>query len=161
MSEPSCRKCGGRMRPGIATEQTYTGTPDFPGDTHVSTMSPGGPGAVIDCMKCEACGWSVTKGSLAMSDDVDKAEAWDAISAKNAEIARLREHLAEAERQRDVARAEALEEAAQCCDTEAVGCDGAVKWGGSRRYISDCKAAAYAMRNRAAAIRALIKKDRT
>lgn len=61
MSEPSCRKCGGRMRPGIATEQTYTGTPDFPGDTHVSTMSPGGPGAVIDCMKCEACGWSVTK----------------------------------------------------------------------------------------------------
>lgn len=111
MSEPSCRKCGGRMRPGIATEQTYTGTPDFPGDTHVSTMSPGGPGAVIDCMKCEACGWSVTKGSLAMSDDVDKAEAWDAISAKNAEIARLREHLAEAERQRDAARTEALEEA--------------------------------------------------
>ena len=35
-----------------------------------------------------------------MNDDVDKAEAWDAISAKNAEIARLREHLAEAERQR-------------------------------------------------------------
>lgn len=83
------------------------------------------------------------------------------ITDSAAEIARLREQLAEAERQRDVARAEALEEAAQCCDTEAVGCDDAVKWGGSRRYISDCKAAAYAMRNRAAVIRALIKKDRT
>lgn len=92
--------------------------------------------------------------------DVDKAEAWDAISAKNAEIARLREQLAESERQRDVARAEALEDAAQCCADEADRCDDAVKWGGSRRYISDCKAAAYAMRNRAAAIRALIKKDR-
>lgn len=96
-----------------------------------------------------------------MNDDVDKAEAWDALSAKNAEITRLREQLAEAERQRDVARAEALEEAARCCDVEADGCDGAVKWGGSRRYIQDCKAAAYAMRDRASAIRALIKEGRT
>lgn len=78
-----------------------------------------------------------------------------------AEITRLREQLAEAERQRDAARTEALEDAAQCCDTEADRCDDAAKWGGSRRYISDCKAAAYAMRNRAAAIRALIKEDRT
>ncbi len=73
----------------------------------------------------------------------------------------LREQLAEAERQRDAARAEALEEAAQCCSTEADRCDDAVKWGGSRRYISDCKAAAYAMRDRASAIRALIKEGRT
>jgi hypothetical protein len=110
------------------------------------------PDAVTADLPCHEYGYAA---------DVDKAEAWDAISAKNAEIARLREHLAEAERQRDVARAEALEEAARCCDVEADGCDDAVKWGGSRRYIQDCKAAAYAMRDRASAIRALIKKGRT
>jgi hypothetical protein len=54
-------KCGGKMRPGKALAQTFTGgTPDFPGDDHVSTMSAGGPGKMIDCMKCEKCGWSVT-----------------------------------------------------------------------------------------------------
>jgi hypothetical protein len=60
--DPStCRKCGGAMNPGIATGQTYTaGAPDFPGDRHAVTMSAGGPGVVIDCMKCHACGWSVT-----------------------------------------------------------------------------------------------------
>ena len=25
-------------------------------------MSPGGPGKLIDCLKCPKCGWSVTKG---------------------------------------------------------------------------------------------------
>lgn len=52
-------------------------------------------------------------------------------------------------------RDRALEDAAQCCDAEADRCDDAVKWGGQRRYIQDCKAAAYAMRDRAAAIRAM------
>ena len=65
------------------------------------------PDAVTADLPCHEYGYAA---------DVDKAEAWDAISAKNAEIARLREHLAEAERQRDVARAEALEEAAKVCD---------------------------------------------
>ena len=56
-----CRHCGGRMLPGIATDQTYVGgTPDFPGDDNASTFSAGGPGKVIECMKCENCGWSVT-----------------------------------------------------------------------------------------------------
>ena len=56
-----CRKCGGRMLPGIATDQTYVGgTPDFPGDSHASTFHAGGPGKVIECQKCENCGWSVT-----------------------------------------------------------------------------------------------------
>jgi len=56
-----CRHCGGRMLPGIATDQTYVGgTPDFPGDAHASTFSAGGPGKVIECRKCENCGWSVT-----------------------------------------------------------------------------------------------------
>lgn len=63
-SGAECRKCGGAMRPGVAIEQTYSaGAPDFPGDTHGVTMSPAGPGQLIDCSKCEACGWSVTAGS--------------------------------------------------------------------------------------------------
>lgn len=55
----TCRKCGGDMRPGSAIENTYTGSPDFPGGD-VVTISPGGPGRLVDCMKCAACGWSVT-----------------------------------------------------------------------------------------------------
>lgn len=61
--ETTCRHCGGEMRPGIAMGQTYTvGAPDFPGDRHGSTMSDGGPGAVIEVRKCADCGWSVTDG---------------------------------------------------------------------------------------------------
>jgi len=59
--DPRCRKCGGTMIPGKAIEQTLTGTPDFPGDTRGITMSPGGSGKLIDCLKCEKCGWSVTE----------------------------------------------------------------------------------------------------
>lgn len=56
-----CRHCGGRMLPGISTDQTYVGgTPDFPGDVRAITFSAGGPGKVIECRKCENCGWSVT-----------------------------------------------------------------------------------------------------
>ena len=61
LAEDRCRKCGGEMKPSKATDQTFTGgTPDFPGDTHAATLSAGGPGKMIDCMKCESCGWSVT-----------------------------------------------------------------------------------------------------
>lgn len=53
-----CRKCGGAMQPGIAFEQTYIGgAPDM---GEVCTMSPGGPGKVVECEKCSVCGWSVT-----------------------------------------------------------------------------------------------------
>lgn len=55
----TCKKCGSPMEPGIAIEQTYDGTPDFQGH-EVVTLSPGGPGRVVECMKCPACGWSVT-----------------------------------------------------------------------------------------------------
>ena len=58
MGTPRWRRCGGRMKRGIALEQTYTGSPDFPGG-EVVTMSPGGPGRLVECMKCERCGWSV------------------------------------------------------------------------------------------------------
>jgi hypothetical protein len=47
------------MRPGIATGQTYTsGAPDF-GGSDCATMSAGGPGVIINVMKCGDCGWSV------------------------------------------------------------------------------------------------------
>lgn len=57
----NCKHCNTPMRPGLAIQQTYTGTPDFPGG-EVVTMSPSGPGKLIDCIKCPQCGWSVTKG---------------------------------------------------------------------------------------------------
>lgn len=56
-----CRKCGAGMNPGKALAQTYVGgMPDFPGETHSSTFSAGGPGEMVDCLKCLKCGWSVT-----------------------------------------------------------------------------------------------------
>ncbi len=62
---------------------------------------------------------------------------------------------AEHERLLSEARNKALEDAAACCENEADKCDDAVKWGGERRYIQNCMAASFAMRNRAAAIRAM------
>jgi len=57
----SCKKCGGEMIPSKATGQTYkSGMPDFPGDERGITMSPGGPGGLVDVLKCSDCGWSVT-----------------------------------------------------------------------------------------------------
>lgn len=56
-----CRHCGGPMMPGQATAQTTRGAPDFPGGD-VVTQSPGGPGKIVDCMKCARCGSSVTIG---------------------------------------------------------------------------------------------------
>jgi hypothetical protein len=57
----SCKKCSGRMKPSKAIQQTFTGMPDFPGDKYPVTLSPGGPGKLIECIKCTMCGWSVTK----------------------------------------------------------------------------------------------------
>lgn len=58
-----CPRCYGPMRPGKATMQTFRGFADFPGGEAV-TMSPGGPGKLIDCFKCERCGHSVTPNVL-------------------------------------------------------------------------------------------------
>jgi hypothetical protein len=59
----TCRRCGSEMRPGIAMSQTATpGALDFPGDREASTFSAGGPGKLVQCMKCPECGWSVTGG---------------------------------------------------------------------------------------------------
>lgn len=58
--DDKCRKCAGQMRDGKAISQTFTGTPDF-SNGEVVTLSPGGSGKMVDCMKCEDCGWSVPK----------------------------------------------------------------------------------------------------
>lgn len=56
-----CTKCGGTMAPGVAMGQTVTGELDFPGDRRPVTLSPGGPGVLIDCIKSSACGRSVSR----------------------------------------------------------------------------------------------------
>lgn len=47
------------MRPSQAIGQTWTVLPDFP-DGEVVTISPGGPGKLIGCLKCEKCGHSIS-----------------------------------------------------------------------------------------------------
>jgi hypothetical protein len=56
-----CKKCGGTMKPGKAIQQTWSaGGRDFPGDQRGITMSPGGAGKLVDCLKCKKCGYSIT-----------------------------------------------------------------------------------------------------
>lgn len=55
-----CKKCGSEMAQSKAIAQTLTGMKDFPGDKHAVTLSNGGPGVLIDCLKCTNCGWSMT-----------------------------------------------------------------------------------------------------
>ena len=88
---------------------------------------------------------------MAMADEFTRyqyhqrgLQAADAIEALRAQLAEARD--------------KALEDAAQCCEREADRCDDAAIRGGSRTYVNNCKAAAYAMRDRANAIRALIDK---
>ena len=56
----TCKRCGGEMKPGQAIESTLVGVPDDIGGC--VTVSPGGPGKLVPCMKCAECGWSVTVG---------------------------------------------------------------------------------------------------
>lgn len=58
-----CRRCGHQMKPSKAIAQTYGGIPDFAGG-HVVTMSPGGPGKLIDCLKCVNCGHSISSPNV-------------------------------------------------------------------------------------------------
>jgi len=55
----SCRKCDGKMFPGIALENTTTGSPDFIGGS-VVTVSTSERANLVGCMKCEKCGHSVS-----------------------------------------------------------------------------------------------------
>lgn len=57
---PRCTRpnCTGTMKPSKAVGQTVVGgVPDL---GEVATFSPGGPGVLIDCLKCDQCGHSVT-----------------------------------------------------------------------------------------------------
>lgn len=55
----NCKKCDGKMIKSQAIGRTWTGLPDFIGGS-VVTVSPGGPGRLIQCLKCAECGWSVS-----------------------------------------------------------------------------------------------------
>lgn len=57
----ACPRCGSEMQPGIAIAQTYIGY----GSGDVVTWSPGGPGLLVTCLKCVACGHSVTAADTA------------------------------------------------------------------------------------------------
>lgn len=56
-----CKTCCVKMKIGQAILQTWTaGLPDFIGDKNpsIQTMSPGGPGKLVTCLKCPNCGHS-------------------------------------------------------------------------------------------------------
>lgn len=54
-----CKKCGGKMKRGIALQNTiaYAARENL---ARGETVWAGGPGKIIPAMKCERCGWSVT-----------------------------------------------------------------------------------------------------
>ena len=56
-----CPRCKiGKMSEGKAIEQTWlVGIGDFNDSEVGMTMSPGGPGRLIDCLKCDLCGHSI------------------------------------------------------------------------------------------------------
>jgi hypothetical protein len=56
----TCPTCHIKLKKGIAIEQTYTGIPDFFGSKEIVTISPGGNGKLIPCLKCPKCGYSIT-----------------------------------------------------------------------------------------------------
>lgn len=54
-----CKRCGGEMLPGKVIVETVGWVPDFIGG-EVVTMSACVAGWLVDCLKCEKCGWSVS-----------------------------------------------------------------------------------------------------
>ena len=62
MTQRTCRKCRKALGRGIALQQTYRRSADFVGDFpgRGVTMSAGGPGKIVECLKCPECGWSTT-----------------------------------------------------------------------------------------------------
>ena len=92
-------------------------------------------------------------GVTICDDGIDSGEV---LTAKVPECAALLKARAEtAEAKLATARNDALEDAAKACDDEVDRVEDAIKWGGTTPYIKRCEAAAYAMRDRSAAIRAL------
>ena len=58
----NCKKCQGEMKPSKAIVCRATGMSDFIGQKEAVTMStdPKQP-VLVECMKCEVCGWSVSE----------------------------------------------------------------------------------------------------
>lgn len=56
-----CGKCGGDMKASKAIIPSVSGHPDFASDGEVVTVSPDGGAVLVDCLKCEFCGWSRMK----------------------------------------------------------------------------------------------------
>lgn len=54
LSEDLCRECGDVMQPGTALQNTISSTDE-------GTCSLTGPAEVLQCRKCPACGYSVSK----------------------------------------------------------------------------------------------------
>lgn len=54
-----CRKCGGAMHCGMAMETLLVGTGDLDWKAPPVTVSPGGPGRMVPCLKCVGCGYSI------------------------------------------------------------------------------------------------------
>lgn len=54
-----CKLCAVEMQPGKAIRQTVASSPYIAPD--IVAISLGGPGALVDCLKCPKCGWSVEK----------------------------------------------------------------------------------------------------
>ena len=80
---------------------------------------------------------------------------WADYARLEAEIARLTSEVTQLRADLANAGAVMVEACAKWCADEADRCDDAAKWGGHRKYVQDCKAAAYALRNAASKIRAL------
>jgi hypothetical protein len=56
-----CPKCNGDMKKGIAIECKLTSFRDFSSDKYPCTVSPDPRQPIlVDCSKCEKCGYSVT-----------------------------------------------------------------------------------------------------
>lgn len=59
MTHPRCHRCDVEMVPGKALESTVVGHEDL---GEVCTTHYGGPGRLVNCMKCEICGQSYYLG---------------------------------------------------------------------------------------------------
>lgn len=59
---PNCPRCNIPLKPGVAIQNTTVWSRDFFGDEEADiteiTMSVGGPGTVINVLRCYECGFS-------------------------------------------------------------------------------------------------------
>ena len=62
-SAPACHRCGDVMTDSKAFTNAVVGSPDFPGEDGTErgcTMNYIGRAQLVDCLKCEGCGRSIT-----------------------------------------------------------------------------------------------------